>query len=959
MPINAKFLAALNDINKLRAQTEGRDAALDALIKAKSNNTEGVAAITAHQLFWNGIEADLVPLVPKDADWSKDSWGVLKQKAAEQRIVLGLDNANIEVLVAILTHNTDACRAYIASQKMLPLDIKVIDASAHDVAKKYAKEDWKKLTGVLTSDVLGAIRIAATQQLLVLAEEKLEQINDSGQLSHLKTLVDANDIKSVIHTLFDINVTAELPNTLLAAFKEALERKTAVAVTALSTGKINGAEHPEILNVLNSLQQEEIDSSTDPSQPLIENLLSSEEYEDSKEIDNINSAEIVFENSIVDTFSTTGIDDYKKIHNAALAQLIANNTTLTVTKEGVASINNALYPKKENAKPDFNSHAGYKKFIDAISPALTNRDSQPPYSLFGLSADGLVLEDNQVLEAIKKQYEFNVGIMKVNDKYNKEKSNISYTELFNLFLSVEKNKSLVANDSSFSDADSDLKRYFTLIKNGSGLADFLSKCPATSKEEQQLKKELASRLTDYLFNNLQKEIRSAPLLKGHDKVRIALKEIDEELKQLAKSYEPLIESLSALDYLFDVKPEQLTGPTFQAKARVHKEELRAKYAALSEQCGTVVQQLLHDFEQLNLHTQSIPFATQVAKINPLDKKLGHDNLEKIKAYRELLPVEIDKINTALNQYRKLQEKTTEIINVLDHAAEDGVYRMVRDGVTCRAVSSEQLKKLPHQAQGASIPSVFGECHGTSEKKNWQLLKTSEHESAFIFDTEYNNPAKQVQIRGRFSQTYHHDVLAAPLSIKEGEVKPSVCRIEAVNMPQFTKPLTGGDAAEMDHARVKYFLEMAAALLAANHGKAPTKGNPIRLYGSNANDIKFLWTALVLLGEGQPAFGKEAISVRASCFDPKNEEGRLFGYSNSSLYNTVFKKYKEDVVAMQKVSQQALADDGHDKAIKVMDQFKSGLQWAKNDSETMDKSVGNNGTAPEPESAPQSRGMHKQ
>ncbi|MGL6035601.1 MAG: hypothetical protein ACRC0B_00320 [Legionella sp.] len=943
MPINVNFLAALSDTNKLKEQTEGREAALDALIKAKSNKTEVLAAITAHQLFWNGIEPDLVS---DKATLDKSDLAKIRQKAAEQRIILGLNNANVEVLVAILTHNGDDCREYIALQKMLPLNITVIDESARDMKSKYGAEFWKKLTGVLTNDILLAIRTAATQQLLVLAEDKLGQISDSAQLSPLKKLLDANNVRGMINTLFGIDFTAELSNTLPAAFKESLEKKTAVAVTALSTGKINETEHTEISNALNTSLQEDIAISTDPAQPLINNIVSSDEYENSRDVDKTINAEILVENSVLDTSSATEVDHYKKIHNVALAQFIADNTELALKTDGVASINKVLH-----AMPDFSSPAGCKQFVDAISPAFTHNVDQRLYSLLGLSADGQSLSDNPLREAIRQQHQFNVGIIDLSKVYNKKGSSISYTKLFDLFLSIEKKTSLVTNNLSFD--GSELERYFTLIKNGSGPTDFLSKCPATSNDEQQLKKELASHLTVDLFNALQKEIRSAPLLKRHDEARIALKEIDEELKQLAKSYEPLIKSLSALDYLVDVEPEQLAGPTFQAKASMDAEALRAKYAALAEQCLTVAQQLTHDYEQLNLHFSSIPLATQVAKINPLDKKLGQDNLKKIQAYEKSIPVETAKIDTALNQYQKLNQKMMDIIDVLNHAAEGGVYRKVRDGVTCRAVPHAEVNKnLPSQVNEVSGANVRLEMNSPPARENWQLLKTSEHESAFIFDTEHNNPAKQVQIRGRFSQTYPQDVLAAPVSIAEGEKKPPVCRIEANQVPTFTKPLQGGDKAELEHARVKFFMEMAVALLAANHGKAPTKDNPIRLYGSDPNEIKYLWTALVLLGEGKPAFGKEAISVHASSFNPKDEEGRFLGYSNSSLYNTVFKKYKTDVVAVRDNSQQALADDGHEKAAKVMEQFKSGLERAKFDPKAVNKLVAEEGPAPEP------RGMHK-
>lgn len=102
---------------------------LDAILKADltaNGQKNFIQAITAHSVFWSkppfGVDTRL-PTETVDNDFLEDKpadFKAIKQQAAEQRVLLGVQKINDEdVLLGILQNNSDALRAYIGSKPQL------------------------------------------------------------------------------------------------------------------------------------------------------------------------------------------------------------------------------------------------------------------------------------------------------------------------------------------------------------------------------------------------------------------------------------------------------------------------------------------------------------------------------------------------------------------------------------------------------------------------------------------------------------------------------------------------------------------------------------------------------------------------------------------------------------------------------------------------------------------------
>lgn len=90
------------------------------------------------------------------------------------------------------------------------------------------------------------------------------------------------------------------------------------------------------------------------------------------------------------------------------------------------------------------------------------------------------------------------------------------------------------------------------------------------------------------------------------------------------------------------------------------------------------------------------------------------------------------------------------------------------------------------------------------------------------------------------------------------------------------------------ARVKYSMAWACKyILQANDTICPE--NPLILEDSDFETVRYLWTALIILGKKtEPKFNYKSIKVMIEEFNPVDELGFIIGFSKSSLYETEFK-----------------------------------------------------------------------
>ncbi|WP_241480451.1 hypothetical protein [Legionella norrlandica] len=142
------------------------------------------------------------------------------------------------------------------------------------------------------------------------------------------------------------------------------------------------------------------------------------------------------------------------------------------------------------------------------------------------------------------------------------------------------------------------------------------------------------------------------------------------------------------------------------------------------------------------------------------------------------------------------------------------------------------------------------------------------------------------------------------------------KFEIVQSPTRVPPVPGQDAPL--EAKVNFYMAAAADMLAKRDGP-PTKAKPIRLRGDNAEELQFLYTALVILGKNNPKmkFDRNAIKVHSAEFNPDNIKGLLgtgwFGtFNKNSFYSQVFTNKKQtstyDIVHNKKEDYKAMVDE---------------------------------------------------
>ncbi|MDI1351782.1 MAG: hypothetical protein PSV35_03285, partial [bacterium] len=333
--------------------------------------------------------------------------------------------------------------------------------------------------------------------------------------------------------------------------------------------------------------------------------------------------------------------------------------------------------------------------------------------------------------------------------------------------------------------------------------------------------------------------------------------VTDELQAAQEFRELYDKHLDSLDFIAQVEPILLFNPAFQGKARADAVAMRKTYQEVAQEVDLIIKQLNRSQVLLHSYLASLPLSST------------HKEVEKIARLRAQLQVEITLLQKNSDFYTKLQtnlsgkEGILQAINDAVHNKKNYTYQP--KGVSARPINSDGTVAENQSAVSASI--------GASATK-YKL----EEGSAFIYDDVYDGTTAdgaKFQTLGRFTQKYEQTKSSNPK-----------CTFEILQPPQLTSKGQVSEA-EMFSAQIKFYTDIAVALLVANGGTAPTAKHPIRINGYDKTQLQYIWTALMVLGEKDPRFGKDAIKVETGPFDPDSEMG-YFGFKKESLYHEVFK-----------------------------------------------------------------------
>ncbi|CAM2739088.1 TPA: interaptin [Legionella pneumophila] len=572
------------------------------------------------------------------------------------------------------------------------------------------------------------------------------------------------------------------------------------------------------------------------------------------------------------------LEGFRAIHNAEVARVLANfKPEITLNDKQVAAINQALTTANSNPNT-YTQVTDYKTLIDAIKTQSGSVNQKDFYSAFNLNDDGSAFTSSTPRkDEMSKQQQHNQHIYA---EYNST-SNSGNKKLLAVLLSIEKpvtfSKDIV-------------NRFLRPLKDSETpqeYADRLFGENPTNPANKKFKDDLLRELTPTVFNEIKNDLRMQELLDTNPAhVMAAIKDLNTEFEAIKKITGPIRTNADKLKFINDIDPVHLYNPTFQGTARSKAAQMKDRYEGLSRDCELVVDQLRRQVIALEGHLKSLPKDGQFKAAG-----LTLEQKEEIKKLRTELQTELDAVRKDLDFYKKIQGKLETIVKEVDVAAKGKMhYYYNSEGIKRHPpVSRDQIPPLPNVPNPSLRSSTTATTGSNGRIQEFLVGEKIPEGQIVVVDVSHKTAPKSgapVETIGRYTQDNN---VPDQVTSKKGEIsKVPGSKFEILQFPTQVPPPNSPSGDPLVEAKVNFSMAMAADIL-ASLDSPPTKDKPIRLRGSNPEELEYLYTALVILGEKNPKFkfNRDAIEVNSAVFHPDNVKGRLWGFSSNSLYSQVF------------------------------------------------------------------------
>lgn len=572
------------------------------------------------------------------------------------------------------------------------------------------------------------------------------------------------------------------------------------------------------------------------------------------------------------------LEGFRAIHNAEVARVLANfKPEITLNDKQVAAINQALTTANSNPNT-YTQVTDYKTLIDAIKTQSGSVNQKDFYSAFNLNDDGSAFTSSTPRkDEMSKQQQHNQHIYA---EYNST-SNSGNKKLLAVLLSIEKpvtfSKDIV-------------NRFLRPLKDSETpqeYADRLFGENPTNPANKKFKDDLLRELTPTVFNEIKNDLRMQELLDTNPAhVMAAIKDLNTEFEAIKKITGPIRTNADKLKFINDIDPVHLYNPTFQGTARSKAAQMKDRYEGLSRDCELVVDQLRRQVIALEGHLKSLPKDGQFKAAG-----LTLEQKEEIKKLRTELQTELDAVRKDLDFYKKIQGKLETIVKEVDVAAKGKMhYYYNSEGIKRHPpVSRDQIPPLPNVPNPSLRSSTTATTGSNGRIQEFLVGEKIPEGQIVVVDVSHKTAPKSgapVETIGRYTQDNN---VPDQVTSKKGEIsKVPGSKFEILQFPTQVPPPNPPSGDPLVEAKVNFSMAMAADIL-ASLDSPPTKDKPIRLRGSNPEELEYLYTALVILGEKNPKFkfNRDAIEVNSAVFHPDNVKGRLWGFSSNSLYSQVF------------------------------------------------------------------------
>ncbi|HAU1141096.1 TPA: Dot/Icm T4SS effector Ceg28 [Legionella pneumophila] len=572
------------------------------------------------------------------------------------------------------------------------------------------------------------------------------------------------------------------------------------------------------------------------------------------------------------------LEGFRAIHNAEVARVLANfKPEITLNDKQVAAINQALTTANSNPNT-YTQATDYKILIDAIKTQSGSVNQKDFYNAFNLNDDGRAFTSSTPRkDEMSKQQQHNQHIYA---EYNST-SNSGNKKLLAVLLSIEKpvtfSKDIV-------------NRFLRPLKDSEtpqDYADTLFGENPTNPANKKFKDDLLRELTPTVFNEIKNDLRKQELLDTNPAhVMTAIKALSTELESIKGITGPIRTNADKLKFINDIDPVHLYNPTFQGTARSKAAQMKERYEGLSRDCELVVDQLRRQVIALEGHLKSLPQDSQFKAAG-----LTLEQKEEIRKLRTELQTELDAVRKDLDFYKKIQGKLETIVKEVDVAAKGKMhYYYNSEGIKRHPpVSRDQIPPLPNVPNPSLRSSTTATTGSNGRIQEFLVGEKIPEGQIVVVDVSHKTAPKSgapVETIGRYTQDNN---VPDQVTSKKGEIsKVPGSKFEILQFPTQVPPPNPPSGDPLVEAKVNFSMAMAADIL-ASLDSPPTKDKPIRLRGSNPEELEYLYTALVILGEKNPKFkfNRDAIEVNSAVFHPDNVKGRLWGFSSNSLYSQVF------------------------------------------------------------------------
>lgn len=592
-------------------------------------------------------------------------------------------------------------------------------------------------------------------------------------------------------------------------------------------------------------------------------------------------------------------ESFKAIHNPVVAKLLAPFAR-TLSSEQAAAINNAFIAANQYKAIDMGQHAQYKAMVDAIIAPLGAADVRPLYRAFQLNDDGtafLATPDAQRLRQL-------VGEQHVRNQHLYDAFHADNTPsrklLIGFLLGVQK----PANP----------------IINGEMIRDFLANrrpYPAPIQEiYERHQAELAPLIREHAKHRRNVALRSA----NPDVVERRTNSLNEVIEQIQEERTDLTEKLDAIKQIKDVNVVHLLSPGFQGASTEHLVKLKKKHQEIQKNSELVLEGLRRRKQQIQDIIEAIPANEE------LDRNLPESGRQGIRDVGQRAVNEIGQIDTAIKEYEDVASANKQILDEVDKVAKSekvvvGKFggreiRPIAGGtgyeaagqVKIRDVSAAELAGLAIDKPAAAQPLNIQQRDLAKESALYELVDKIPAGKIRVYDvtcTPEGAPQRGVSPEKHAVGRFTEEVVGTSSSLQSGQATKS--SNEEFKLLQFPKD---------GHAKIEFSMKMAMQILAAG---VPTKEKPLVISGGTEEEVSYLWTALMVIGQNNPKmrFNKDAIKVNSPQFNPDTQLGTLWGYKKDSVYESEFKDntfVKNTIVQMKEEASKVKLAESKDASV---------------------------------------------